>query len=133
MINLNSGDNYVCLTLFENSSGSTQSYYTFNLKNKSTKVNYYFTSDELSGYPYYWNKFLITLGTVSGATAGLINYPGGEYTYNIYETTSRYDLGLTSSLGIVETGICILKGTHSTISNYNPTGATISSYGYNQT
>lgn len=34
----------------------------------------------------------------------------GEYHYYIHQTANQYDLGLTSSLGIIENGILISEG-----------------------
>jgi len=42
----------------------------------------------------------------------------GEYHYEIHQTSTQYDLGLTSSLGVIEVGILISEGDSFTLSFY---------------
>ena len=120
MIYLQSGSNNVTVTLAEKSS-LTQSYYTWQLIRKGTFDNVIFYQDDISSVPYYWNEFQITVANYSGLTAGIIQVNPGEWTYNVYEMSTPYDLNLTNTVGLVETGICIISGTSTSNSNYTGT------------
>jgi hypothetical protein len=45
----------------------------------------------------------------------VVTFRQGEYHYYIHQTANQYDLGLTSSLGIIENGILISLGTSSNL------------------
>jgi hypothetical protein len=121
MIYLNTGTNSVVVTLYEKST-QLQPYYTWNLTRKGTFDNVTFYQNDISYVPWYWNQFVITIGTVSGLTAGQININSGEYIYTIYEMASPYILATSSAIDMVETGICIVDSqTFSTINSYTGT------------
>jgi len=118
MIYLNPGTNSITLTLYEKSV-QTQPYYTFQLIRKGSFDEVIFYQDDTSYAPWYWNEFSISLGTVSGLTQGQIVASFGEYTYNVYEMTTPYNLSYTQSVGLVETGILIITGTFTPDTEYN--------------
>lgn len=68
-----------------------------------------------ASYSNYYDAFTVSIGSPAGLTglSATIDAPAGQYDYSVYQTTSQYDLGLTSSLGIVETGILQIEGTYS--------------------
>lgn len=119
MIYLNTGTNSIVITAYEKST-QIQPYYTFELIRKGSFDKVVFYQNDTSYAPWYWSKFDITVATYSGLTAGIIKVNSGEWTYNVYEMASPYDLNLTNAIGIVETGICIINGTYS--SNHEYTG-----------
>lgn len=117
MIYLNPGTNSITLTLYEKSN-SLQPYYTFQLIRKGSFDEVVFYQDDSSYAPWYWSSFTISVGTISGLTQGQIVANFGEYTYNVYEMTSPYNLSYTQSIGLVETGICIVTGTSTDNTEY---------------
>jgi len=106
------GSTNVYVTLYENCQNIYNPYFTWVINRKGSNDTVYFTNDDLSYAPYYWNEFQITPATNSnyGLTQGIIPLIPGEYVYNIWETTDQYDLNLTTGVGIVETGILIYDG-----------------------
>lgn len=120
MIYLNPGENRVTLTLYEKSSQSSP-YYTFKLTRKGSFESVIFYNNDNSPVPYYWNSFTISVGNVTGLTAGKININAGEWTYDVYEMPAPYLLTLTASYGLVETGICIVTGTYTSNQIYTGT------------
>lgn len=117
MIYLNNGTNSITLTLNEKST-QTQPYYTFQLIRKGTFDEVIFYQDDSSYAPWYWNSFNISVGTISGPTQGQIVASFGEYTYNVWEMTTPYNLSYTQSIGLVETGILIINGTYTPDTEY---------------
>jgi len=118
MIYLNPGTNSITLTLYEKSV-QIQPYYTFQIIRKGSFDEVIFYQDDISYAPWYWNQFNISLGTVSGLTQGQIVASFGEYTYNVYEMPTPYNLGYTQSIGLVETGILIITGTYTSDTEYS--------------
>lgn len=118
MIYLNPGTNSITLTLYEKSV-QTQPYYTFQIIRKGSFDEVIFYQDDISFAPWYWNQFNITLGTFSGLTQGQIIASAGEYTYNVYEMPTPYNLSYTQSVGLVETGILIVTGTYTADTEYS--------------
>lgn len=106
----------IIATLKEKSPNLLTSYYTWILTNRDGFLSYTFSCDDWSSeLSNYYDAFTVSVGTaqsLTGSTA-TINAPAGQYDYTVYQTTSRYDIGLTSSLGIVETGILQIEGTFS--------------------
>jgi hypothetical protein len=88
---------------------------------KGTFDSVVFYQEDSSPIPYYWNSFTISIATPVGLTAGIINANSGEWTYNVYQMAKPYDLHLNNSLGLVETGICIVNGTYSSNESYTGT------------
>ncbi len=129
MIYLNPGNNSITLTLGDMSI-LTQSYYTFGLTRKGSFETVYFTADDNSTAPYYWNRFTVSVGTVSGLTNGQIDINAGEWTYNAYEMSNPYDLNIDNAVKFLQTGICIVSRTYSTIQSY--TGSNSSTIVYYQ-
>lgn len=102
----------IYLTLREKSTNVNPNY-TFKIIHKESLYEYTFCAENFSN-SVYWDAFTISIGTGS-ATAGYVDCNYGEYTYEVYETTNKYDLGLTSSLGLIETGIFIINPTYSEV------------------
>lgn len=118
MIYLNPGTNSITLTLYEKST-QVQPYYIFQLIRKGSFDEVVFYQEDTSYAQWYWSEFAITLSpTYSSLTAGIIQANFGEYTYNVYEMTSPYNLSYTQSIGLVETGICIITGTSTDNTEY---------------
>jgi hypothetical protein len=118
MIYLNPGTNSITLTLYEKSV-QTQPYYTFQLIRKGSFDEIVFYQDDNSFAPWYFNTFTVSLGTISGLTQGQIVANFGEWTYNVYEMSTPYNLSYTQSIGLVETGILIITGTSTTDTEYS--------------
>jgi hypothetical protein len=118
MIYLNPGTNSITLTLYEKSV-QTQPYYTFQLIRKGSFDEVVFYQDDNSYAPFYWNSFTVSVGTFSGLTQGQIVVNFGEYTYNVYEMPTPYNLSYTQSIGLVETGILIITGTSTDNTEYS--------------
>lgn len=115
----NQGTSNLYVTLYEKCQNVFNPYFTWELIRKGSNDQIYWCNNDLSFAPYYWNQFQITIATASlGLTSGIISLIPGEYTYNIYETSEQYDLSLSTSIGIVETGILIYNGTSSVIPNF---------------
>jgi len=127
MIYLNPGTNSITLTLNEKSV-QTQPYYTFQLIRKGSFDEVVFYQDDNSFAPWYFNTFTVSVGTFSGLTQGQIVANFGEYTYNVYEMTAPYNLSYTQSIGLVETGICIITGTSTSDTEYSGNDSTIVYY-----
>jgi len=117
MIYLNNGVNVITVTPYEKST-QTQPYYTWQIIRKGTFDEVVFYQDDSSYAPFYWSSFTISVGTVSGLTQGQIVANFGEWTYNIWEMTTPYNLSYTQSIGLVETGILIINGTYTPDTEY---------------
>ena len=118
MIYLNNGVNTITVTPYEKST-QTQPYYTWQIVRKGTFDEVVFYQDDSSYAPFYWSSFTISVGTVSGLTQGQIVASFGEWTYNIWEMTTPYNLSYTQSVGLVETGILIINGTYTPDTEYS--------------
>ncbi len=106
----------IVATLKEKSPNLVSSNYTWVLLNRDSFISYTFSCDDYSALiSNYYDAFTVSVGSPSSLTGSTatINAPAGQYDYTVYQTTSKYDLGLTSSLGIVETGILQIEGTYS--------------------
>lgn len=103
-------------TLKEKSPDLFTSNYTWVISNRDSFLTYTFSCDDWSaGFSNYYDAFTVSIGLPISLTgsAATIDATPGQYDYTVYQTTSKYDLGLTSSLGIVETGILQIEGTYS--------------------
>lgn len=103
-------------TLKEKSPNLLTSNYTWVISNRDSFDFYTFSCDNWgASYSNYYDGFTVSVGLPQSLTGSVavINAPEGQYEYSVYQTTSKYDLGLTSSLGVVETGILIIEGTYS--------------------
>lgn len=118
MIYLNNGINSITLTLYEKAN-QTQPYYTFQIIRKGSFEEVVFYQDDNSFAPFYWSSFTISVGTISGLTQGEIVANPGEWTYNVWEMTTPYNLSYTQSVGLVETGILIIGGTSTSDIEYS--------------
>ncbi|OJW82078.1 MAG: hypothetical protein BGO69_15890 [Bacteroidetes bacterium 46-16] len=106
----------VTVTLYEAAQNVDNPFFTWKLFNAENEV--VFTADDISPVPYYYNSFTISVATYSGLTAGIINVETGQYTYEVYEMENQYDLNLSNAIGMVETGILNIVGTHSETKAY---------------
>lgn len=100
----------------EKSPNLLTSYYTFVITNRDSFISYTFSAENWgASYSNYYDAFTVSVGTPQSLTgsAVMINVPEGQYDYTAYQTSAQYDLGLTSSLGVVETGILQVLGTNS--------------------
>ncbi len=118
MIYLNSGSNVVTTTFYEKAT-LIQPYYTWQLTRKGTFEEVVFYQDDSSYAPWYWNSFTISVGTISGLTQGEISVNAGEWTYNVWEMSTPYNLSYTQSTNMVETGILIVGGTYTADQEYS--------------
>ena len=121
MVYLQTGTNSVVVTLYEKCINITNPYFLWEIENKTTKEVTYFYQNDSSDAPWYYNSFTISVATASGLTAGIINNPAGEYTYNVYEMSEPYNLNVASASNPnpVETGILKIVGTASGIGGLN--------------
>jgi len=131
MIYLNEGANTVITTL---NTGTQTTYYTWQLINKDSMVETVFYQDDTSTSQDFYNKFIITITSSIGLTAGQINIPKAEYQYTIYKMSSQYDLNIASASGVAERGILRYIGPdlwnrpEPTIQNFAATGSTIKTF-----
>lgn len=103
-------------TLKEKSPDLLTSNYTFVIVNRDSLLSYTFSAQNWgASYSNYYDGFTVSVGSPQSLTGSnvRVNAPAGQYDYTAYQTTSQYDLGLTSSLGVVETGILQIEGTYS--------------------
>lgn len=116
----------VVATLDEKAVGSNP-YYTWKIKDADTNNEYFFCNDDTSTAPWYYNQFTFSVipGATYGLTAGIIPAFQGEYVYNVYQTSTQYDITLSSLIKEVENGILIINGTLSNISQINFINTTI--------
>lgn len=117
MLYLQTGTNSLTATLYEKSS-QIQPYYTWQLIRKGSFDEVVFYQDDSSYAPWYWNEFIVSVGTISSPTQGIITITEGEYTYNVYEMATSSSLSYTQSIGLVETGILIVTATYTSNSEY---------------
>jgi hypothetical protein len=132
MIYLETGDNKVVFTLYENCQNVVNPYFTFKIIDKDRENSIIFTATaDNSPHPYYWNAFTFSVGTQSGGlTAGYLNVPQpSQFVYEVYEMTTPYDLDLNNAIGLVESGLITIGGTWSQISTFTASGTPISVWG----
>lgn len=119
MIILEAGINKVVVQqLYTMCSNQVDPYFTWEIKRKGTFDSIVFTQDDSSSIPYYFNIFTLSVGTMSGLTAGVLNIYPGEYTYNIYEMSAPYITNTASAVGLIQNGILIYNATFSAIPTY---------------
>jgi len=100
----------VVLTLSEKTS-NVNPYYTWVLSNRDSLVDTIISPDNFSTSPYY-DSFTLSIGTAVSLTSSVVmNVEAGEYHYSVYEMTTQYDLNISNSVGLVETGLLIITGT----------------------
>lgn len=117
-INLNT-PKALYFTLYEKCSNITNPYFTFKITAKDSLKDYIFTANDFSYAPYYWNAFTFSMSTTqSGLTAGIVQAPYGEYTYEVYEMQNQYDLNINNAVKKVENGIWIINATYSKINMF---------------
>ena len=116
----------ITVTLYELASNQVNPYFTFEIIRKGSHDKVYFTNDDLSTSPWYFNQFEITPATSSvGLTSGVVPLIEGEYVYNVYETSAQYDISLSTLVGKVETGILTVSSTYSTIPSFTANNNTV--------
>lgn len=107
----------------------TQSYYTFQLTDKNTKVDYVFYQNNISNSPYYAKFNIINNSGSIGLTQGIVALPPSQYSYVLYEMASPYILSTASAVDVVKNGIITINGTSSTNAAYSGNDSfTFSSY-----
>ena len=97
-------------------------YYTFRMIDKTSKEEIVFTANDISQVPEFYNQFIITVGTASGLTAGIVPAPPSQYTLEVYEMALKYDLDINNAIGKVNTNILNIVGTYSLVEVYNNQG-----------
>lgn len=114
------GSHEIICTLYENCSNITDPYFTWKIERKGTFDTLYFTADDHSSVPYYYNAFTFSIATQSGVgvTQGQLYITPGEYVYEVYEMSTQYDLDINNAIGLVETGLLVMDATFSTINAY---------------
>jgi hypothetical protein len=122
----NSGPSNIVVTLYELCKNLVNPYFTFQLNRKGSQDVIYFTNNDTSTSPGYWNQFEIIPATSSiyGLTQGIIPLISGEYIYTVWETTNQYDLNLSTVVGMVESGILIYLGSSSIIPDFTQNNST---------
>lgn len=103
MIYLISGSNSVITTL--NRGETASSFYTWQIIDKDTKLETIFYSNDISPNPLDYNKFIITITSSVGLTAGMINIPYSEYEYKIWEMPDQMNLNIASASSLAEVGL----------------------------
>lgn len=105
MINLQNGNNTVVLTLTEKAT-IVFPIFLFRFVGKQNGVEYTCIAQDVSGFTYRYNEFIIKVKTSPNALLGEINLTiGDEYDYYIYEQTSSTNLDWTLATNLVEQGI----------------------------
>jgi hypothetical protein len=107
------------ITISANQTAYTN-YYTWQLIRKGGFNEVIFYAETNSPVPEYWQSFTISCATYSGLTAGIINVNSGEYTFNVYEMGTPYNLNIASG-SLCKTGICIISGTTTDVKSYSGT------------
>lgn len=94
---------------------STTPYFLFEFINDSTNDYVYSTADDFSTSPY-WSGFTFSIvsGT-AGLTQGQVNLKVGEHKYNVYEMSIQYSLNVNLAVKLVDTGICLVGNTYSSV------------------
>lgn len=116
----------ITVTLYELASNQVNPYFTFEIIRKGSHDKLYFTNDDLSTSPWYFNQFEITPATSSvGLTSGVVPLIEGEYVYNVYETSAQYDISLSTLVGKVETGIMVVGSNVNNIPVYTQNDNTV--------
>jgi len=119
MIILEAGINEVVVQqLYTMCSNQVDPYFTWEIKRKGTFDSIVFTQEDHSPIAYYFNSFTLSVGTMSGLTAGVLNIYPGEYTYTIYEMSAPYITNTASAVGAIQNGILIYNATFSAIPTY---------------
>lgn len=110
----------VVVTLQERSNNQVDPTYLWQINSGDTNINYYFTQDDSSNRPWYYNQFTFSVipGATYGATQGIISAPAGQYYYTVYENAFQYNLDPTLCSNIVETGILNIVATFSVNKTY---------------
>jgi hypothetical protein len=101
-------------------SAATQSFYTWYVQDKTTKISTVFYQTPLFDNGYYTAFSFTNNGTFSaiGATNGNINLVGSQYSVIIYEMLNPYDLNISDSIGVLGNYILTIQGTSSATSTY---------------
>jgi len=122
----NSGTTNIVTTLYEKCSNQVNPYFLWSLTRKGSNDNILFTNNDISSSPWYFNQFEITIATNSvGLTSGIIPLFEGEWIYNVYETSTQYDLNINNVVGLVETGLMTVGTTYSTIPSFTTNDNTV--------
>lgn len=106
MLNINyTGTSSITLQLYDNCHNQIQPYFTFQLIRAGSLDNIIFTADDISPNPNVYNKFILTVGSVSGGLLqGIIPVQSGQYGYTVFEMPNQYDLDLNNNIGVVTVG-----------------------------
>ena len=129
MLYINDNDTTVFnVTLYSNCGNITNPYFTWKLINKQSLNEIVFYQDDSSTSPYYYNSFTVSIAPTAGLTQGIINAAPGEYKYEIYEMSNKYDLDLNNSIGLVENGILYIVPTYSQTTSFTQSLTPISTY-----
>jgi len=115
--------NDVVVTLNEK---GTASHYLFEFFSHTTNTYHYAVQEDTSAHQERYNQFELTETSGPTATDGEVEMPAGEYRYRIFANTSSSNVD-PSGLTELESGMCIVTETASSISSYEPT-ETISAY-----
>lgn len=110
------------VTLYENAGNKVNPQFTWKIKHTGTHKETVFYQSDGSTAPYYYNSFTLSIGTFSGLTAGQFKYGvdivEGQYDYTVYEMSNPFDLDISNSIGVVETGILIVEGENQERTSY---------------
>ena len=102
----------IVLTLSEKVTLISPVYFLFEVISDDTKEVVLFTAEDISTNACRYNEFDITL--TNGATdntTGLINLGvNGYYKYNVYQQADQFNLDLSLTSGLLETGKMYVKG-----------------------
>lgn len=105
-------ENTITLTLAEKST-LTSPDYLIKLTNDLSKESKVIVLYDVSEYVESYNKFLITESDSEDLQNSIVSLsPVGKWSYSVYEmnVTSPRSNDTSLSVGIVETGICIVEG-----------------------
>lgn len=103
-------------TAKQNKIDLTTNFYTWRIEERSNNFTFTIAPDDWSDSPYYCaftmsDRFASNPPLPTSETGSVaVVFRQGEMHYEIHQTSVQYDLGLTSSLGIVEKGILISRG-----------------------
>lgn len=108
----------VIATLKEKTTNLLNPYYIWKIVNRDSFDEYVFAPDNNSN-SYYYDSFTMSVGTPFTPTGAnvIIDATPGQYDYFVYEVSTQYDLNLSNIIGEVESGILIIEGTQSKISD----------------
>jgi hypothetical protein len=87
-------------------------YYLFKITNEFSKDTFYYATNDISGQPCSYNMFIFDhnmSGSTSGGTNVQLAIPGGQYYYEVYETSQLTDDPQYVTNGPIESDMMVVQ------------------------